>query len=245
MLFALLLRVRSFALLSLLPGLMVYFLASSSELAQDKGTQPLRKIMLRAAILSLATLPLLNLAKRNFYFLPDPSLGKAMPIIFAAAERAHLELRFNSLFLWSSNILNPLLKAYSAVTLHRIRLPIDTPVYIANLYDGVPLDWPVYFHYPTLWFTDAFVSFGFYGIAMAFIWALVNSLWELAMLRLPSALPLLLPFFCWHTYMLIRGAPAIASVPLSYAFYVSAAIYLPILFMRRLIASRLDESFSQ
>ena len=37
---------------------------------------------------------------------------------------------------------------------------------------------------------------------------------------------LMLPYYAWHTYMLVRGAPGVASVPFSYAFYVSALAFL-------------------
>jgi hypothetical protein len=66
------------------------------------------------------------------------------------------------------------------------------------------------------------------GLWLPILWAGILTVWEAFMLRYPIMVALLLPYYAWHAYMLVRGAPAIATVPFSYAFYVSAFVFLVI-----------------
>ena len=221
-LFAIMLNVRSFALLSLVPAVIIGLF----HMWQESDTKRrLFSRLIKASIL-LAGLLLLSAAimqqKGAYVGLPDSDMAYGMPLIVEAVKLDNHYTGFNSLSIYGLNFINPFLKLLQIERPHLI----DTPVYMASLVDGVPKDWPVYFHYPTLWYSDAYISFGIAGLALAALWALILTGWEAFIMRYPTMIALMLPYYAWHAYMLVRGAPGIASVPFSYAFYVSALVFL-------------------
>ncbi|SPP66208.1 hypothetical protein [Nitrospira lenta] len=221
-LFAIMLNVRSFALLSLVPAVIIGLF----HMWQESGTNGYLVSRLIKASFLLLGLFLLSAAimqqKGAHIGLPDSDMAYGVPIIVEAVQQAKHYTEFNSLEIYGLNLINPFLKLFGLERPHLI----DTPVYMASLIDGVPKDWPVYFHYPTLWYSDAYISFGIAGLVLATLWALILTGWEAFMLRYPTMIALMLPYYVWHAYMLVRGAPGIASVPFSYAFYVSALVFL-------------------
>jgi hypothetical protein len=223
-LFALMLHVRSFALLSVVPATVVglFHLWQGSSLSRRFFSRLAKATILLCGLLLLSAGIMQQ--KGGYIGLPDSSMAYGLPLIVEAAHQAKHYTGFNSLTLYGLNLINPFLKLLA------IERPafIDTPVYMASLVDGVPKDWPVYFHYPTLWYSDAFISFGMAGLWLPILWAGILTVWEAFMLRYPIMVALLLPYYAWHAYMLVRGAPAIATVPFSYAFYVSAFVFLVI-----------------
>lgn len=107
---------------------------------------------------------------------------------------------------------------------------------MGRYYDDVPKSFPLRLHYPALWYADAYFAFGKYGLLLAAFWAAVLVGWERLMARNSLIFGLLLPFYSWHAYMLVRGAIAGSSVPISYALYISALTAVIIL-GRRVFAS--------
>lgn len=221
-LFAIMLKVRSFALLSLVPAVIIGLF----HMWQGSGEN--RHLVFRLIKASSLLFGLLLLSavimqqKHSHVGLPDSDMAHGTPLIMEAVQQAKHYTGFNSLILYGLNIITPFMKIFGIERPHLI----DTPVYMASLIDGVPKDWTVYFHYPTLWYSDAYISFGNEGVALAALWALILTSWEALMLRYPAMIALMLPYYAWHMYMLVRGAPAVASAPFSYAFYVSALVFL-------------------
>jgi hypothetical protein len=215
--FAIHLHVRSFALLSLVPVAVVGFY----QVLNDSSTRIRYGRLLRYASLAGGMLVALSIFvsqyKNGEVAFPDSKMPYGILQTTTLADRYDQRTELTSLTLYGWNYINPFMKLF------QIEKPdiADVPVVIARLLEGVPEDWPIYFHYPALLWTDAYLSFGWAGLALAVFWPVVLAVWEGAMRRNPLLLALLLPYFVWHCYMLVRGAIAIASVPVAYALYFS------------------------
>jgi hypothetical protein len=221
--FTLHLHVRSFALLSVVPAVVLFYFDYVVR-ANTGG----RRILLPLAV-GLASLGvLLGLSavvmqgKVGEVNLPDADMTRGTALIMEAMKDGGRHSGFDSLAGYGLNFINPFLKL---ADVQRPEL-VETPVYMAQLIEGVPKNWPVYFHFPTLWYADAYVSFGVAGIGVALLWAMILTTWEAVALRFPVLMALTFPYFVWHAYMLLRGSTTIASVPFSYAFYISLLVFL-------------------
>lgn len=217
--FAIHLAVRSFALFSLIPLLVVGFY----QVAFDPNSRAkLRRLLIYGAVggvLLTGVSIFISQYKNGEVAFPDSKMPYGVVEAVAMVDKFETQVGFNSLILYSSKYVGPFYRLFS------IKLPEqeldDTPVIIARLLDGVPIDWPVYFHYPALLWTDAYIAFGWGGLCLAIFWACVLCLWDGVMMRFPMLLALLIPYFVWHNYMLVRGAISVAAVPLAYALYFS------------------------
>lgn len=211
------LQVRSFALLSLVP----LFVVGALQVLGRESRRQVSGRLLRYGIIAGTVLVSLsiyvNLYKTGTISLPDSDMPFGAAETVAMVDRFHARVGFDGLILYAWNYINPFLKLF------RIPRPeiADTPNVIAGLLEGIPGNWPVYFHYPALLWSDAYISFGWAGLSLAPFWAIVIVIWEATMKRNELLLALLLPYFCWHSYMLVRGAIAVASVPVSYSLYFS------------------------
>lgn len=217
------LQIRSFLLLSVIPAfIVVYF----QQVVQVRRRLVRKGVTMLTMGLILCAISAIIIVRKTggLMALPDAGMVYGTCIVFDALERSPLSLGFNSLVIYATNVFNPFLKVLTLLEWWEPIRHIDTPVHLAHLVDGVPLTSNIYFHYPALWYADAFVSFGWYGLLLAIFWGVLVVLWEALMLRHALVLGLFLPFYSWHAYMVIRGATAGAAVPLSYAVYVSAAV---------------------
>lgn len=215
---ALHLAVRSFALLSIVPLMVVGFY----QVLSRQGAGFMSRHLVRYIVLAGGTLTALSIGisqfKNKLITLPDSYMPFGVAQVMAMTDRLHESTGFSSLQLYGWNYISPFARLFGSSKPHIV----DTPAIIARMLEGVPPDWPAYFHYPALIWSDAYLSFGWWGLVLAPLWMLVIALWEFGMRRSQRMLVLLLPYFTWHCYMLARGAVAIASVPVSYALYFSA-----------------------
>lgn len=216
------LTVRSFALLSLVPLLVV----ALQQAMRTSGRRISYARFLRNGAAVVAVLLVVsfvfNQYKKSDIVLPDSGMPFGFAQVVAMADREGQQVGVAGLQLYGWNYIHPFMRL---VGLQRPDI-VDTPAVIARLLEGVPDDWPVYFHYPALVWSDAYLAFGWWGLWLAALWAGVLRLWDWAMARNALLSSLLLPFFCWHCYMLVRGAIAVASAPMAYAFYLVLIAYL-------------------
>ncbi|MCB1631108.1 MAG: hypothetical protein H7A12_14710 [Pseudomonadales bacterium] len=222
LLFAFQFQVRSFALLSLVPFAFVVVMRSALRARQVIGRMRVALVAVAAGLLLMATSSLVKYTVSGRISLPDAGMPYGVVQAMAMVDRERVRLGADALFLYGYNYVSPLLK------LTGVAKPgiVDPPVRIAQLLDGVPRGWPVYFHYPTLVWSDAYIAWGFAGVFMGAFWAVVFAGWALALRANRLLAALTFPFYIWHSYMVVRGATAIASVPLSYAAYLSLAALL-------------------
>ncbi|MDA8095086.1 MAG: hypothetical protein M0T84_14505 [Betaproteobacteria bacterium] len=221
--FAVYLDVRSFALLSLVPAAIVFYFQT---LADRKNFMMLlaRSLVVFFLLVGVSAVVMHKKAEDmsapGARGLPDAGLVYGMGIAFQMTDEVGVHTGYNSLTKYAYNLVNPFLRLFK----YKPPKIEDTPVYIARLMEGIPAGWPIYFHFPALWYSDAYVSFGASGVVLGLLWGVVLSAWERLMLGRPELLGLLLPFYTWHGYMLVRGATAIAAVPFMYSAYVALAV---------------------
>lgn len=226
------LSVRSFALLSLVPASAVFFMQRADQLAKKRGAI-LRLLLWAVPVFSLlvgVSTVVMEKKTGGLSGLPDTGIVYGVGLVFEAHKHGEGDRGFISLRKYSQNIVSPFNKLAGKLFGYHEPTLEDTPVYIARLIDGVPKHTGVYFHYPALWYSDAFVSFGMAGLLLAALWGTILAAIERLSVSRPLLIALILPFYVWHAYMLVRGATAIATVPISYAFYFSLlalAIALP------------------
>ena len=227
--FAVHLHVRSFALLSLIPVVIVYLLQFCTNRNITFEEKAKKAIMLVGfLIISIGLSTAIVVSKRNKVevashdILPDMGMPYGSAIIMKLSDKYKVATGFDSLSLYAANFANPFRKLVGMAA-PGIE---DTPAVMAALWDGYPPWSDTYYHYPTLWYGDAYVSFRYYGLWLAALWAIVLVLWERILTHSKLLFAILLPYFTWHAYMLVRGAIAGAAVPFSYAAYVSIIVAL-------------------
>jgi hypothetical protein len=220
--FAVHLQVRSFALLSLVPFLIVQFYQLLSDPQQKTKFRKIIKLGIVSMFVLVFVSIFVSKYKTGEFGFPDSGMPFGVVQVIALAQLFNKYVGFDGLTLYGWNYINPFMRLFS-ITKPDID---DTPVIIARLMQGVPENWGVYFHYPALIWSDSFLSFGWNGIYLAIFWALILCIWDAIMMNFPMLLALLLPSFAWHNYMLVRGAIAIASVPISYSLYFSFFAFL-------------------
>jgi hypothetical protein len=230
------LNVRSFALLSLVPLVLIYFFQRSEDGGASKRSSLwmfLRGLPIIVVLLAASIVITYNKQARltgvpdegQLTGLPDAGLVYGAGLVFESLQHVHYRLEFNSLKKYAVNVAGPFVKiAEKTLGIPPIVVE-DTPVYMARLIDGVPKGFPIYHHYPVLWYSDALISFGNMGLCLALFWGVLAAFWERIMLWRTGLLGVLLPFYCWHMYMLIRGATAVAAAPLTYSAYVALIVY--------------------
>lgn len=212
------LAVRSFALLSLVPMLIVGFYQVVGRHGRRLISGRLVRFVAVAGAILVGISVGISQFKNKLITLPDSYMPFGVAQVVTVADRLGESTGFASIELYFWNYISPFVRLFGGTKPDIV----DTPVIIARLLEGMPADWPVYFHYPALIWADAYLSFGWAGLALGPLWVLAIALWEGAMRRNQPLLVLLLPFFSWHCYMMARGAIAVASVPVAYALYLAA-----------------------
>lgn len=217
--FAVQLNIRSFFILSLIPMVVVFFFQLTQSGNIKKKFMYFKRLVGVAGMLVILILAsaFVQVNKSGRMSFPDMGLPFGCAVIFEAVKESGEQTGFNSLKLYGANIVNPFMRLFNIP-----QLDIDdTPVIMARLYDGIPERVSVYYHYPVLWYADAFLSFEYKGLFLAVLWAFIICLWEALMSKRVYILALTLPCFCWHAYMLVRGAIAVSTVQFAYALYFS------------------------
>jgi hypothetical protein len=236
--FAYKLQVRSFALLSLIPAVIIFVMQvlyrSALLTSKRKAFRIVAGGLLAMALLAVVS-GFLTYTKSGKGGFPDAGLPYGMNMAIEGTQKTRVYTGWVSMRKYGENIVMPFYKLFN-IELSR---DIDTPTHIAHLIDGVPKLWPRYFHYPVLWYADAFVSFGNAGLLLGLLWGLIFSFFEYLIRRSALVLGLFLPFYVWHTYMFCRGATAIATVPFAYTFYVVLMVWCMATILGTLLGKKL------
>lgn len=232
--FAVYLKVRSFALLSVVPVFVVLYF-QGTDIAVGKRRRFFRPLLAGGMIFVVfvavsvlvtykkaADIAGLENAPGEVTGLPDAGMVYGSAIVFRHVDATGEVLGASGLWKYLWNLVSPFMRMFGKAPPEGM----DPAVYMASIVDGVPLNSGIMFHYPTLWYSDAYLTFGVPGLLLAVLWGAIFSLAEWVMLRNQIVLAIFLPFFTWHIYMIIRGTPAIASVPFSYAAYMSVLVML-------------------
>ncbi|MEY4588598.1 MAG: hypothetical protein RL497_674 [Pseudomonadota bacterium] len=222
------LKIRSFALLSIIPLLIILYLQFS------EGQQSFLKNWRTYAVIIPIFIGLLFGAAysmntkqdkaRNTSIFPDAGMPFGCIIITEGIRKDQISTGFDALKLYGSNISNPFRRLFG---MHTPEI-IDPPVIMAQIFEGFPKNHKTRYHYPVLWYTDAYLAFGLLGLLLAVFWSAVLNFWERLASYNASTFCILLPVYCWHAYMLVRGAISGAAVPFLYSVYIAAIVFMTI-----------------
>jgi len=225
LLIAIQLNVRTFLLPSVITVVLVH---AFREISRRKIN--LRGGLARWAVTVVALVCLLLVSSRimslktgkqtGIIALPDFDLVTMSPVVMAASDVTNTRTGWDSLALYHLNLINPFLR------LMGVERPeiTDPPVVMARFIEGVPENWPRFYHYPSLIYADAYLSFGYAGLWMAVYWALILMALELILVQNMILFGVMVPYYSWHAYLLVRGATAGASVQCAYSIYFSLII---------------------
>jgi hypothetical protein len=223
--FAVQFQVRSFFLISMCPAIL--WLAMTRLRTERlfnrrlviRGTLAAAMLIVASAVITASRLGALQ---PGDLFLPEGDLPMYMQVAFHQIDRTGTTTGFDSLeHYWFG-------MARLAYRVSGDRAPTrpDPPVIVAQLVTGYTRARPddQYLHYPSLWYTDAYLAFGWAGVSLGVLWGLVLTMSEHLTRRGLLSTATLLPFFCWHAYMLVRGAPAIASSTMALPVYAQVPL---------------------
>lgn len=218
--FSVVLQVRSFFVFSLLPIVVIYYL--------DNKPASLGLTLSRRGIGFFAVLVGLLLAnfvvtqnKTGQISLPEQQLLRNFIQVSARIAEDGGFTGFDSTIRLLYGVIAPL----GAIFNYQPALPDDVQVYFARLIFGAST-LSGYFHYPSLWYADAYASFGWLGALVGLAiggWLRVA---EKAISFSKISFSLFLPFYIWNVYMILRGAMGNSVAAISYPLYMAALLYL-------------------
>lgn len=216
--FVLQLKVRSFALLSVVPFI-IYMLQN-----RQQSNALIRNIISSASFILIVYL---FLFLRESNTLPDAFLPVYMNTVFEAHESFLKVEGLPGINAYLLNMIRPFLIILGVSDYNYY----DTPFYLASIITGSE---NTVNHFPSLWYTDAYVNYGYIGVTLSILFGFIISLMTVFVRSGYTAYCLFLPYYVWHNYLLIRGAVTIATVPFSYSLYLSAIPIVAIWFYLKL-----------
>lgn len=217
--FAVVLEVRSFLLLSACPAIVWLWIAHGAEHPRFRGRSYWPYVAIVAALVMGVSI-YRGTVRGAESLLPERQLPTLMRVAFSQMLNSPLLTGWDSLERYSYGVARPFFRLLGVPP----PVTVDPPVLAAQLVTGYPVSGARYFHYPLLWYTDSFMAFGWLGAGLGLLWGLVFGASEHLARRDPLSCALLLPYVIWHGYMILRGAPAIATVPISFAVYMQLLV---------------------
>jgi hypothetical protein len=219
------LKVRSFALLSIIPALIILAMQLNNKRAIFTNVKLyVVFIPIFIALLFFANYAMDTKQKkaRETSLFPDAGMPIGCTIIMQGIRQEDIATHFDSLKLYGANLSNPFRRIFG------IQAPdlVDPPVVMARIYEGFSKHEKSRYHYPVLWYTDAFLAFGLLGVLFAVFWAFMLNVFERLTTHNTITMCIFLPAYCWHSYMLIRGAISGSAVPFLYAVWIAILVFL-------------------
>lgn len=155
--------------------------------------------------------------------LPEIMLPKYLLIVIDKIRYGSDTLGFNSIYGFLHGCALPWIKLFSFASLSP---DADTPVYAASLIFDTTNFQGVYYHFPVLWYGDAYISFGSYGAFLGFFWGFILVVTEYVLKKNELIFVMFSQFYAWLLFFIIRGAIANSTISISYAFYMQLLFYL-------------------
>lgn len=228
--------VRSFLLISLVPAVIAFFVIQMQRrdfafdqrlrLLGNKLQEKRFMIAILLVIIALGVIFALFSKKRTGHVeLPESSLVRGMLVVMAQ-ER---DINYSG-WITQRHYLYGMLSPFYKIAGYAAPQGERTAIQAASLWFGGRTP-NVFQHNPYLWYTDAFISFGFTGVAIGALWGVVFALSEFLLCRNTITFCLFIPSFVWHAYFVFRGA-ADNSI-LGYAFWLQCAVLMVLFFAMR------------
>ncbi len=220
--FAFYLNVRSFLLISFLPFLFCFIIKTCqiSEFWKYGNFSKFSRYLLSFSIFIIVG-SILGYQRSGMITLPEFGLPVGMHIIMDRFRDGFDSTGFNSLLVFMYGLLMPVYKIFD----FQPPFVIDTPAIFAAIYEGFESKPTNYYHYPVLWYADAYASFQSYGFLMGFFWGAVLVTYEKLISISMLTFLIFIPFYSWTVYFLVRGAVGNSINSISYPFYLSLIIF--------------------
>jgi hypothetical protein len=228
--------VRSFLLFSLVPAVIAFFVIQMqrrafvfdqrSRLFGNSFHEKRFILAILLVIIALGVTFAVFAKKRTGYVtLPESGLVRGMLVVMAQESDINYSGWITQRY-YLYGMLAPFYKiaGYAAPQGER------TAIQAASLWFGGRTP-NVFQHNPFLWYTDAFISFGFAGAAIGALWGVVFALSEFLLCRNTITFCLFIPSFVWHAYFVFRGAAD--NSLLGYAFWLQCAVLMVLFFSMR------------
>ncbi len=213
------LQIRSFFILTLVPLLILIWLLNDSENRIDKKY---KLAFLSILSISLGISTLISLQKTGVIILPESGLPKNYFLVFDKITYGALNTGFNSLNGFFEGLFLPFFNILGGRTFISAS---DTPVYMASLIFDTDSFTDSFYHFPSLWYADSYVSFGIYGILLSFFWGwLIGTVDELVSKNIYT-LVFFLPYATWFIIIIFRGAIANSTIAISLPFYLQIVTF--------------------
>lgn len=221
--FAFYLNVRSFLLISILPLLFCFIIKNfqiSENFNYGNFTRYIKYVFLFLIFIFLGSF--LGYQRTGMITLPEFGLPVGMHIIMDKFRAGYDCTGFNSLLVFMYGLLMPIYKIFD------LQPPFvhDTPAIFAAIYEGFESKPTNYYHYPVLWYADAYASFRSYGILMGFFWGAFLVTYERLISISMLTFLIFIPFYSWTVYFLVRGAVGNSINSISYPLFLSFIVFI-------------------
>lgn len=218
--FSINLQVRSFFIFSLFPIIFIYFFSNIK--ASNSFFVWLKKPAGIFSILSVLGLSLFIIFQKTGRFgLPEGTLVDSMIQVMHKLDSGAPGTGWDSTERFLYGFISPVLGFLNITP----ELNEDVQVYFASLIFGFSRA-DVYYHYPSLWYSDAYSSFGWLGIFFGLFWGGLFYVLEKIIRKNKVIFCLFLPFYIWIVYMVMRGAIGNSAAAISYPVYIGALSYI-------------------
>lgn len=233
--FAISLNVRSFILISGVPAAIIIILLYIGPI-RTSIWQSIKKIWLPVflVILFIAFGTLLMYQRTGRIYLPETGLPIGMHIIMDRIRHGAATVDWNSFKVMLNGIAMPAIKLFSI----DLGVKQDSPVYYASIFEGFVGNPGSYYHYPVLWYADAYASFREWGIIIGLFWGILLTTVERLIAQSVLIFSIFLPYYVWMAYFIVRGAIGNAFLSICYEVYLNLGILVLIVVVFRILSKQ-------
>jgi hypothetical protein len=217
--FAISSTVRSFYIFSIFPCVIIFYLNKNIS-GSSLSRLIFNKISIILISLLAVTFTIIGDQRELTEVLPEQSLVKYLILIIYKISNGYSQTGFDSIQHFTYGAISPFAKFFG------IEKPesLDVQEYFASLAFGYKTA-IVFMHYPSLWYADAYSSFGWIGITFGIYWGLFLYTIEHMLRKNLISFSIFIPIFTWVVYLIMRGAIGISLQAISYPFYINLLIY--------------------
>lgn len=211
--------IRSFLIISFLPLIVYTWITSKDRRLNRKTIGHMFLVVFLLAVVSTS----ISFSKIGRIVLPESNLTNYYVLIYDRISYGSPTTGFNSLLGFAEGVMGPFLKL-TGVSIFNAK--DDTPTYLASLIFGTDNFGGVTYHFPSLWYSDSFVSFGFAGCLLGIFWGWLITYLDRIMRSNKDILLFFMPYYVWFVVFVFRGAIANSTIAISYSFYVQLIVFI-------------------
>ncbi|MBZ5582311.1 MAG: hypothetical protein LAQ30_08930 [Acidobacteriia bacterium] len=154
--------------------------------------------------------------------LPEFDLTRGMYLVFQRVDGGVQMTGTDSLEMAAKSLVWPV---YNRHVTPNYSIPNDPPYYIARITTLYHSTGPVC-HFPFLWYSDVYLSMGWFGMFQGVVWGALLGIWDAATRKNSVVWAVNLPFLTWTLYMFTRGVVGGSFSRVSPLVYTQLAILL-------------------